>query len=294
MSHTAPESLESLRARLGGAEPPVRPGSHSHRVLTAMLQEPGFAAMASITELAQRFGVNASTLSRLAKRLGFDGFGAFQALFRNAVSGAGGHFYSDQASLLLEAGTGQPDLLHRIGREESSNIASMLDGVAPALFMQAAELLAGSRRVRIHGLRQYHALGYFMAYGLGMIRADVSTLDSGARGLADALGQLEAGDLLVVASSFPYTPAVITAAQAAKRRNLKVIALTDSSTSPLAPEADCCFAVPNRSSFYSNGMAGFFVLAESLLAETARLLGEQALESLRRREELIGELAPIT
>lgn len=292
-----PENLDNLRALLDtppDGTPLLRPGSRSGKALTAMLAQPGFVAVASITELAERFGVNASTLSRLAQRLGFSGFGTFQELFRQTVPDSGEHFYSDQASRLIEARADHPDLLGRIGIQEVGNIGAMMNGVDATDFERASGMLARARRVRIHGLRQFHALGYFMAYALGMIRGDVATLDAGPQGLADALAPLGPGDLLVVASCFPYTPGVITAAAAARRNGLDVIALTDSPSSPLAADAGCSFFVPNHSAFYSNGMAGFFVLAEALLAETASQLGVAALEALRRRESLINDLSPMT
>jgi hypothetical protein len=41
-------------------------------------------------------------------------------------------------------------------------------------------------------------------------------------------------------------------------------------------------------------MAGFFVLAEALLSEVATKLGNAAIDTLRRREDMISELAPLS
>jgi DNA-binding MurR/RpiR family transcriptional regulator len=98
----------------------------------------------------------------------------------------------------------------------------------------------------------------------------------------------------MVASCFPYTTSVIKAAEVAQRHGVHIIALTDSTQSPLHDIADCSFCVPNRSLFYSNAMAGFFVLGEALLSEVAARLGDTALIRLRRREDMISELAPLT
>ncbi|MFC6672622.1 MurR/RpiR family transcriptional regulator [Marinobacterium aestuariivivens] len=292
-----PENLDSLRRLLGlldSGEAPIRLGARSRRVLAAMLEQPSASALASITELAERFDVNPSTLSRLAQRLGFSGFGGLQELFRRALTDSGSHFYSDQASLLAATAESPGlDLLARLGRQESGNIAAMVDALDPAAFDRAGELLARAPRVRLYGMRQFFALSYFLAYGLGMIRGEVAPLNAGAQGIADALAPLEPGDVLVVASCFPYTASVVRTAEIARTRGLEVVALTDSTASPLAAAASCCFLVPNQSLFYSNAMAAFFVFAEALLSEVARRLGNDAVAALRRREALISELSPL-
>ncbi|NVK42860.1 MAG: MurR/RpiR family transcriptional regulator [Oceanospirillaceae bacterium] len=293
-----PDSVNSLRHLLGKLDSgtaPFRLGTQSRRVLAAMLEQPGVSAMASITELAERFGVNASTLSRLAQRLGFSGFGGLQELFRLELSDSGGHFYSDQARLLAgEESSPGIGLLARLGRQESGNIAAMIDNLDPASFDRACELLAKAPRVRFHAMRQFHSLSYFLAYGLGMIRKDVAPLASSSQGIADALSSLEPGDLLVVASCFPYTTSVLKTAEVAREMGLDVVALTDSAGSPLKAQASCSFQIPNQSLFYSNAMAAFFVFAEALLSEVAHRLGDDAVEALRRRETLIGELGQLS
>lgn len=288
------DSLRQLLAQLECGTAPIRLGAQSRRVLAAMLEQPGTSALASITELAERFGVNPSTLSRLAQRLGFGGFGGLQEVFRQTLTDSGSHFYSDQARLLT--GTAEspgPGLLTRLGRQEGGNIAAMIDATDPACFERACELLARAPRVRLYGMRQFYALSYFLAYGLGMIRSEVAPLNAGAQGIADALAPLEPGDVLVVASCFPYTASVVRTAEIARARGLEVLALTDSAGSPLNAAASCSFLIPNQSLFYSNAMAAFFVLAEALLSEVARRLGQTAIDALQRREALIGELAPL-
>ncbi|MEW7859134.1 MurR/RpiR family transcriptional regulator [Pseudomonas chlororaphis] len=266
-------------------------GSSSRRVLTALIESPQRTAVSSINELAQQLAVNASTLSRLAQRLGYGGFSKLQDVFRRELT-EGKHFYSEQASRLV-VNSSDPDTLNqltRLGRQESANIASMIEQVDPTVFLHSVELLANARRVRIHGLRQFHSLALFIAYGLGMLRPDVSTLDTGRQGVADALAQLDEGDVLVVSSCFPYTPSVLATAEVAARHGIKVIALTDSASSPLAKSALHSFYVPNHSLFFSNSMCAFMLLAQGLLSAVASHLGEASVSALKHRETLISEL----
>lgn len=169
-------------------------------------------------------------------------------------------------------------------------MVSLLEQVDPVAFEETAALLATASRVRIHGMRQFNSLALFLAYGLGMLRADVAPLDAGRQGVADALAQLDTGDVLVVASCFPYTPSVLATAEIATRHGIEVIALTDSANSPLARVARHSFQVPNHSLFYSNSMCAFMLLAQGLLSEVASQLGEAGLTALKHREAMIAEL----
>jgi len=283
--------LKQLLAAIDRQEVDIALGGSSTRVLTQMIESPHHAAVSSITELAAQFGVNASTLSRLARRLGYSGFSKLQDVFRRELT-EGKSFYSDQASRLVvnTEGAGAISQLARLGRQESANIASMVEQVDPAAFDDVVHLLCSAKRVRIHGMRQFNSLALFMSYGLGMLRPDVSALDSSRQGVADALAQLDAGDLLVVASCFPYTPSVLATAEVAQRHGVKVVALTDSASSPLAKTALHSFYVPNHSLFFSNSMCAFMLLAQGLLSAVASALGETAVAALKYREELISEL----
>lgn len=283
-------ALKQLLEAIERGESGISLGGSSRRVLAALIEAPQRTAVSSISELSEQLGVNASTLSRLAQRLGYGGFSKFQDVFRRELT-EGKSFYSDQASrLLLTPSDTTLSRLTRLGRQESTNIASLIEQVEPEVFSRVVELLATARRVRIHGMRQFTSLALFISYGLGMLRQDVAALDASRQGVADALAQLDAGDVLVVASCFPYTPSVLATAEVAARHGIEVVALTDSSSSPLAKVARHSFYVPNHSLFYSNSMCAFMLLAQGLLSEVAGRLGESGLESLRQREELISEL----
>ncbi|MFK3796342.1 MULTISPECIES: MurR/RpiR family transcriptional regulator [unclassified Pseudomonas] len=293
-NESLPETVADLKQLLSAIEHQevdIVLGGSSTRVLTSMIESPQRAAVSSITELAEQLGVNASTLSRLARRLGYSGFSKLQDVFRRELT-EGKSFYSDQASRLVVNADdmGTLNQLTRLGRQESANIASMIEQVDPVAFGDVVQRLCSAKRVRIHGMRQFNSLALFMSYGLGMLRPDVSALDSSRQGVADALAQLETGDLLVVASCFPYTPSVLATAEVAARHGIDVVALTDSASSPLAKSAIHSFYVPNHSLFFSNSMCAFMLLAQGLLSAVASSLGEASVAALKYRETLISEL----
>src|SRR5215471_12259727 len=302
----APRSVEGLRAlvvRIGRNETGLSLGGKAHAVLAKLVERPEEAAVRTITELADAHGINASTLTRLATRLGYDGFADFQSVFRDSVAQSHRHFYSHQAERLVAgasagdaaksvsvAGAAEIATVMQLARESVTNIEGFLAQLSGPELRDAAKLLAHAPRVRIFGLRQFHALAAFLAYALGLVRSDVDLLDAPGLGTAEGLAQLQRGDVVIVTSVAPYTRAVAQVAKTAAAAGLTVIAITDTRASPLVPPARHAFFIPHGSSFFSNSMGAYVVFCEGLLNLVATQLGKQGLRSLERRERFITEL----
>jgi DNA-binding MurR/RpiR family transcriptional regulator len=237
--------------------------------------------------------VNASTLTRLSKKLGFDGFNDLQNVFRQAISDGERYFYSRQAGRLLSstpAGDRNVGIFERLARETAVNVDGFIAQLDAGTLDKTASLLATARRVRVHGVRQYHAFASFMTYGLGMLRNDVALLDVPQLGAAEALAQLEKGDVMVVASCEPYTRSIAQVAEIAAACGLEVVAITDTRASPLVGPSRHAFFIPHASSFFSNSMGAYIVFCEGLLNLVARKMGKRALSGLARREKLIADM----
>src|SRR5699024_4686521 len=299
MNESTPKNLDELRelvTAISRKQTQFSMGSKTLRALGRLVERPEIVAVSTITELAQSAGVNASTLSRLAQSLGYDGFAEFQKLFRNAVSTRGKRFYSGQASQLLSvsdvAANANGDLasMERLFQESIANVEACLAGLDPLEIKEAVNYLAHAQRVRVHGIRQIHSVAAAFTYGLSLVRRDVSLLDIPGSGIAEGLANMEKGDVLVVASANPYSRTVAETIEIAHRRGLIVIAITDYRTSPLAINADYSFFIPHQSSYISNSMGAYIIFCEGLVNSVARLLDTQALESLNRHEVLIDRL----
>lgn len=296
LEHSAPESLQGLKTLLqeiqaGNAE--ISLGSRALQTLASLVDQPHMSAVSSITELAEKLNINASTLTRLAKRLGYRGFNDLQSVFRNHVAGVDASYYSRQMDQLIH-----PDMTEHSAQsvflqvvdDELANLRTLAASVDPVTFNEAATMLKQARKVRVHGLRQFYSLANFFSYGLGLIRNRVSILGEAGHGVAHALSQLNQEDVLVVLGCNPYTRATLDASRVAQKSGIPVIALTDSSASPLAATSSCCFIIPSTGRFYANSTAAWATLLEGLLTLVARELGDQAIATLKTREALFKEL----
>ena len=287
------EQLRDLALSIARDEVGVSLGSKAHSVLARLVDMPEQAAVRSISELAKVLDINASTLTRLAKRLGFNGFSDFQNVFRDAIADNRSYFYSQQAGRLLATATEAQEevgVFNHIARDTDTNVQGFIAQLDPATLRSAAYLLANAGRVRIHGVRQFHALASFFTYGLGLLRSDVALLNAPQLGIAEAISQLDPGDVVVVASCAPYTQSIADVAEVAARHGLEVIAITDTRSSPLAVPAKHSFFVPHMGSFFSNSMGAYIVFCEGLLNLAAKELGDKALQTLSDREQMIADM----
>ncbi|MDH3335218.1 MAG: MurR/RpiR family transcriptional regulator [Rhodospirillaceae bacterium] len=295
---TAPRTIEQLRnlvLSIARDEAGVSLGAKAHNVLARLVDMPEQSAVRSISELAQALDINASTLTRLAKRLGFNGFSDFQNVFRDAIADDKSYFYSRQAGRLLADGDIAQEqeeigVFNQIARDTETNVKGFISQLEKEELHKAAHLLANAGRVRIHGVRQFHALASFFTYGLGLLRSDVALLNAPQLGIAEAISQLERGDVVVVSSCAPYTQSIADVAEVAARHGIEVIAITDTRSSPLAVFAKYSFFVPHAGSFFSNSMGAYIVFCEGLLSIVARELGDKALQTLSNRERMIADM----
>ncbi|MGR9132099.1 MurR/RpiR family transcriptional regulator [Rhizobium leguminosarum] len=284
------EELRNLTVSINRENANISLGNKALDVLAKLVDTPEQTAVRTISELADTLGVNPSTLTRLSQKLGFSGFSDLQSVFRQAFSADDRYFYSRQAGRLLSTKEDSEEELHifdRLGLETKNNIDGFLTQLDPKSLLEAAGLLANARRVRVHGVRQFHAFASFLTYGLGMLRSDVSLLDAPRLGVAEALAQLEKGDVVVVASCAPYTRSVANVAEVAAKLGLAVIAVTDTRASPLVGPSQHAFFIPHTSSFFSNSMGAYIVFCEGLLNLVAHEMGDRAMTGLASREALI-------
>ena len=286
------DQLQQLLGQIKQRKSNIKLGRRSFNTLTGMIDNPRHTALSSISEIAREMNVNASTLTRLSKRLGYSGFSEFQNVFREHISQEP-NFYSDKLNRLLS--DENPDeykylsLIANVAHDETSNISVMLKNIQPQTLDAITERIANCQSVRIHGLRQFFSLACFMSYGLGMIRDNVDVLGDSGHGVVHSLAQLKEDDLLIVLGAEPYTRATADACRIAYEHGLRVIALTDSYASPLAAHAHHVVIMPIEGHYFGNNVASWFIFAEGLLDVVAHHLGEKSIKAIKRREQLIKE-----
>src|SRR3546814_17076124 len=97
---------------------------------------------------------------------------------------------------------------------------------------EVAGMLGSARRVRVHGLRQYHAFASFLPYGLDMLRRHVAPPDDWHLGDAHAPAQPDLGGRVVVARCATSLCSIAGLPVAADARTSRGVVVPDEMASP--------------------------------------------------------------
>jgi DNA-binding MurR/RpiR family transcriptional regulator len=242
-------------------------------------------ALHSMRESAREAGVTPATMTRLAQRLGFDGFETLRAPYRRQLASTQSLPYLERArAQQRQRDQREPDQLAQLNALQQANVASVATLNSADSLANAAEAMLGAARVFFLGLRVCHGLAFHLHYAYGLIKPNGTLLNDLGGTMPDQVLQMTPGDLLVAVSQTPYTRQTVEIAELARRRNIATLVLTDSALSPIARGAQHVLLFDTASTSFFHSITGAQALAESLLAAVAARGGEAVLQRLRRMQ----------
>ncbi|MGL1932306.1 MAG: MurR/RpiR family transcriptional regulator [Desulfotalea sp.] len=287
------EELRQLYIQIINGNHAIRLSPRNQSVLKSMLDAPSATATKSISELAQENNINISSITRLAQKLGFIGFPDLKNLFRQHLNQKK-NFYSGQVEKhLLKGHSGSTEAtqaLQHVIQDEWSNVMVMADEFDDKMFTSVIALLANAQRIRVIGLRGSYPLAYYLNFYLNMIRDDVSLLGQAGHSWAEELAALKEGDLLVAIGFSPYTRDTVSACKIAKNKNIDLVVITDSNSSPLAIEADNFLLTSIQGDYFFSPIAAAMIIIEALLSALVKKLGPNSIQQLDHAETILNAL----
>ena len=272
---SAPRDFAALRAliRERAAGLPRR----LTQVAAYALDNPDEIAFGTAASVAQHAGVQPSTLVRFSQALGYQGFSDLQDVFRSRLRERVPS-YDERLKQLREHG------------HEASQARALLDGFAEAALRsvgdfqakadaaaieRAAEILAAAETIYLAGLRRSFPITAYMAYAMGKLGIRNILVD-GIAGLGAEQTSFASGkDALLAISFTPYASETVTLANAAKARGARIVSITDSVFSPIAPVADVWLEVVEANFEGFRSMAATMALAMTLTVAVAGRRGER-------------------
>ena len=256
-----------------------------------VLDRPRDVALLSMREQARQAGVQPATMTRLAKRLGMDGYDDVRELYAAAVRG-GDIGFAGKAGVQVVSQKLKGD--KALAADMLKSIGKQIDLLATPAGLErlvaAARTLASARRIYCLGLRSSHSVAWHLHYVLTLVSDRSIHIDGIAATGADALARATNRDVLLVASVMPYTRQTIELAEYAVEQGITVVAITDSEVAPLAQIAQHTVIVPTDSPSFFHAMSPAFAVAEVLGAIIAGRGGNDALATLRHSDAHLAAL----
>ncbi len=254
------------------------------RLLKYVLDHRERVVFLTTAQLAQASAVSEATVVRLAQVLGYSGYKEMKQDLGRLIMNR-----LDTVERLKSSAEGihsVGDLMSAVIRQDTNSLATLSQTLDGATLSEVARILHEASLVYLVGLRSAYSLAVFLQSGLTLLGKQVRILKPGTWELWREVGQVGRGDILV-AISFPrYTRLTVQIVEAARRAGAKVISLTDSTVSPLAPHSDHLLCAPCRiDSFIESYVAASSVL-NALITGIGFLKGTKAIEHLQKMEQI--------
>jgi DNA-binding MurR/RpiR family transcriptional regulator len=250
------------------------------KIALYLTQNPNDVAVRSVNSIGEGSGVHASSFVRFAQALGYEGFKDLQSLFQKRLSTAAPGFEARVKALEKELGErtdrSEMGLMHDLVVRDIASLKEMLTDIQPEDLAEAVSLLERADVVYLMGQLRSAPVVDLLRYILTMLGKRCVLLDPGG-GLATHMARaMRKTDLLFAVSFRFYANEVVNVVEEASGRGIPIVAISDSTLSPLAKSARVLFAVPEHEYTFSRSLAAPMCLAQALTVALAARLQNNA------------------
>jgi DNA-binding MurR/RpiR family transcriptional regulator len=278
-----PQNYEALVAAIHDRYASLSPGYQ--KIARYLTQNPNDVAIRSISALAELSGVHASSFVRFAQMFGYEGFKDLQAVFRDRLATAAQGFEARVSALKSELKMHPRQrfagILTNLVARDIATLQDLATGIEEEDLKRAVEILAEADTIYLVGQLRSEPIVLFVRYVLTMLRRKVTLLDAGG-GLATEMAKvIQSRDCLLAVSFRFYAKEVVGIVELACQAKVPVIAISDSTLSPLAKSASVLFSIPEDEYTFSRSLAAPMCLAQALMIALATRLSPEEGQEVR-------------
>ncbi len=273
--------IATLKERIAGM-PPKLAAAAKH-----IIDNPGDFALDPVRVTAQKAGISANTLVRLADFLGFDSFEALRAPFRGAlVTGREAGLGEDWLTQMQASTAPAAALQARAARNEINIVTRSLRLMTPERTAAIVKTLTEARQCYVTATRASYALAHYFHYVGRMALPDLDLVPRHMGSAIDDLIDLSEQDCLLAITFAPYSSGTIQALRMAAQRKAKVVLISDSEVIAPGIHADHVLAVSANSVHAFGAYGGAMAVLECLLTHLIEAGGDEARLRIETYEEL--------
>ena len=242
------------------------------------------AAFMTASKLGRTVGVSESTVVRFAVELGYDGYPTMQKAMQEMVLN---RLTSVQRIEVANDRIGDQDILSLVLQSDMEQLRKTVSSVDRKDFSAAVNAILDARRIYVLGVRSASALASFLGYYLNLMFEDVHTIT--ASGTGQVLEKLiSAGpDDVVIAFSYPrYCTSSVSGASFCHSKGAKIVAMTDSRTSPLGQTSDFVLQTKSDMASLVDSLVAPLSVVNALVVALAARREEKLAKTFSRLEEI--------
>lgn len=254
------------------------------RIGQYILDEFDKAAFMTAAAIGKAVQVSESTVVRFASELGYQGYPQMQKVLQemllNRLTNVQ-RIESEQSRLSEE------NVLALTLADDAERIRQTQELIDHKAFDAAIDAISNARKIFVLGVRSSSALAGFLAYYLRYIFDDVKLITSASTSvILEELVRMGTQDVLISISFPRYCRGVLKAQEYAKDIGACTIALTDSSSSPLALHADHLLTAKSDIISLVESLAAPMSVINAIIAALANRNRQQITQVLNKLEDL--------
>ena len=244
-------------------------------------------AFMTASKLGATVGVSESTVVRFATEIGYTGYPelqeAMQEMIRNKLT-------SVQRMEVTANRIGNSDVLDSVFVQDIDIIRRTMEETSHEAFYSAVDAIINARKIYILGTRSSLALATFLSYYFNLIFENVLLIQSTSEGeIFEQMIRVDSRDV-VIGISFPrYSRKAVKAMDFAHKRGATVVAITDSSLSPLAKPADNLLLARSDIASIVDSLVAPLSLINALIVTTALKKSGEVSQVFKRLEDIWDE-----
>ncbi|MCG8635827.1 MAG: MurR/RpiR family transcriptional regulator [Desulfobacterales bacterium] len=255
------------------------------RILEYLMENLDDVAYMSSAELADKLDISNATVVRFSQHIGFKGYLDLQQHIRQEIKTR----LNVPARLKKKpVNVGETkDFLKTVLKSDRDNLARAAESISSDLFEAVAAEICKHDEIWVLGLRSFHGAAHYFATNLRFLskRVNLISLESGT-----VWSQLTPGlnpDALLISITFPrYCRQTLDITELFHNAGAKIVAITDSHTSPLARIGNWVFPLPFWiDSFFESSVAVVSFL-NALLAAVSFSGGPKTMDRLQALEKV--------
>ncbi|HEX2986394.1 MAG TPA: MurR/RpiR family transcriptional regulator [Caproiciproducens sp.] len=244
-------------------------------------------AFMTASKLGATVGVSESTVVRFATEIGYAGYPelqqAMQEMIRNKLT-------SVQRMEVTANRIGDNDVLDSVFNQDIDIIRRTMEETSHDAFYKAVDAIVAARKIYIIGARSSLALATFLSYYFNLLFENVSLVQATSEAeIFEQMIRIDGRDA-VIGISFPrYSKKAVKAMDFAHKRGATVIAITDSTLSPLAAPADNLLLARSDIASIVDSLVAPLSLVNALIVTTALKKTGEVTQIFRRLEDIWDE-----
>jgi DNA-binding MurR/RpiR family transcriptional regulator len=239
------------------------------------------------SKLGATVSVSESTVVRFALELGFEGYPEFQHSLQEIVRI---RLTSFQRMDVTNSLIGDGDVLTKVLNSDIDKIKRTIEEIDREAFEKSVDALVNAKSIYVIGLGSSASLASSLNHSLRMIFDNVKLLEaSSADEIFAQIMNISKGDV-IIAISFPrYSRKLITAVNYAKDSGATVIALTDSTASPIATFADNLLVARSDMASFADSLIAPLSVINALVVAVSRKKQDELRVRLHQLEKIWDE-----